>query len=484
MMKIRALLADVNTIEIKGSQDTEVKDLRIDSRKIKDGALFAALAGTRVDGHKFIETAVEKGATCILCEKLPDHLNPDVTYIRVTNSAEAIGKIAHAFYAKPSESLEVVGVTGTNGKTTVATLLFRLFTRLGFTCGLISTIEYHIGKETFESTHTTPDAIRLHSLLHQMVEAGCSHVFMEVSSHAIHQRRISGINFTGGIFTNLSHDHLDYHGTFKAYIEAKKMFFDTLSDQAFALTNADDPNGSVMVQNTSAKVSNYSLNQVSEFKARIIENTIEGLYLELNGTPIHSRLVGRFNAYNLCAVYGGAILLGCSNQEVLLQISNLEPAEGRFELFRGKKKRVVGIVDYAHTPDALEKVLSTLNQVKKRGQRLIALAGCGGDRDREKRPQMGRIMARLADIPIFTSDNPRSEDPEEILAEMYAGVDEKGKEKVLMISNRKQAIRTAVQLSNEGDMILVAGKGHEKYQEIKGVKHLFDDMTELEEALS
>jgi UDP-N-acetylmuramoyl-L-alanyl-D-glutamate--2,6-diaminopimelate ligase len=482
-MRLRELLVEVQIIEIKGSQDIEIDDLQIDSRKIKNGALFAALAGTQVNGHKFIELAIENGAKCILCEEMPDVLNPSITYVRVEDSATTIGLIAHVFFGRSSEQLNLVGVTGTNGKTTVATLLFRLFQAFNYHCGLISTIEYKIGDQSFESSHTTPDVINLHRLLSQMKVEGCTHVFMEVSSHAIDQKRIAGLRFTGGIFTNLSHDHLDYHGTFKEYIHAKKLFFDGLSDQAFALVNADDSNGSVMVQNTSAKVSNYTLNKFSEFKARIIENSIEGLYLELNGVPIHSRLIGRFNAYNLCAVYGAAILLGEEQEELLRQLSNLAPAEGRFDLVKGTKKDVYGIVDYAHTPDALQKVLSTLVQMRKQGQRIITLAGCGGDRDRQKRPKMAKVVASMSDVPIFTSDNPRSEDPEKILEEMMTGIDEEAKEKVLLISNRKQAIKTAVMLAKKGDMILVAGKGHEKYQEIKGVKYPFDDMTILKQEL-
>lgn len=483
MKKLNRLLEDIDIIEIIGSQERGVKSLHIDSREVKKSSLFAALTGTRVDGHKFIESAIQKGATSILCESLPKEKSDHVTYIRVKDAASAIGEIAHRFFGKPSEKLKLVGVTGTNGKSTIVSLFFQLFESLGHPSGLISTIDYRIRDQRFESSHTTPDSIRIHGLMSEMVDAGCTHAFMEVSSHAIDQKRISGLQFAGGIFTNISHDHLDYHGTFKKYIAVKQQFFDGIGAQAFALTNDDDPNGHIMVQNTKAKVSKYSLRKVSTFKARIIENTIVGLQLELDGIAIHARLVGNFNAYNLCAVYGGALLLGEEKENILPALSNLHPAEGRFDLVSGTQNDVIGIVDYAHTPDALKKVLSTLLQVRERKQRVIAVVGCGGDRDKTKRPKMAYIATSLADLTILTSDNPRSEDPLEILKEMQEGVEDEDQAKVLTISDRKEAIRTAVKLARKSDLILVAGKGHEKYQEINGVKYPFDDKAILKEEL-
>ncbi len=484
MMKtIKSLIVGIRAKEIKGHVDQVIEAIHFDSRKVMPGSIFVAVRGRVTDGHAFIDKAVDRGAVCVVMEdQLPEE-NDGVCYIRVDSSGAALAQLACAFYDHPSKQLKMAGVTGTNGKTTVATLLYRLFTDLGHTCGLLSTIENRIGDQVEPTGYTTPDAVAVQEALRRMVDAGCTHAFMEVSSHALDQHRVDGIAWDVAIFTNITHDHLDYHGDFKTYITAKKILFDGLSAQAFALINADDKHAEVMVQNTVAKVSNYSLTKIADFRARVIENRIDGLQLELNGTPLHVRLVGKFNAYNLLAIYGAALLLGASQEQVLTGLSRLQPAEGRFDLVTGSKQ-IFAVVDYAHTPDALHNVLSTLIQVRTAGSRIICIVGCGGDRDRSKRPEMARIAATMADQAILTSDNPRTEDPVAILDQMWSGVPEDRQSQVLRITERKEAIRTGVTLARPGDILLVAGKGHEKYQEIHGHRYPFDDKKVLAEALA
>ena len=481
-MTINELIVNIRTTAISGDGNQEVEAIHFDSRKVIPGSLFVAVKGTATDGHQFIDKAVERGAICVIIDQ--DITVPhDICVIRVANSAAALAQVAHEFYERPSSNLVMVGVTGTNGKTTVATLLYRLFSALGYRCGLLSTVENRIGDHVEPTGFTTPDAVTVQETLSRMVEAGCSHAFMEVSSHALHQHRVDAIEWDVAIFTNLTHDHLDYHGDFKSYIYAKKIFFDGLSAQANALINADDKHGEVMVQNTVSKVSNYSLTKMADFRARVIENRIDGLQLELNGIPVHVRLVGKFNAYNLLAIYGAAMLLGEDRDEVLTVLSQLQPAEGRFDIITGSKP-VTAVVDYAHTPDALQNVLSTLIQVRATGSRIICVVGCGGDRDRTKRPEMARIACTLADMAVLTSDNPRTENPDAILDDMWAGVPKDKLDHVVRITDRKEAIRTAVMLSKPGDVILVAGKGHEKYQEINGRRFPFDDKQVLADVLA
>lgn len=482
-MTIKELIVDIRVREIRGAVDQEVVAIHFDSRRVEPGSVFVAVKGRATDGHKFIDMAVDRGAVCVIAEERVDVADPKVCCIQVDHSAEVLAQIACAFYGHPSRQLTIVGVTGTNGKTTVATLLYRLFTGLGHFCGLLSTVENRIGDKVEPAGYTTPDAVSVQEALARMVQAGCTHVFMEVSSHALDQNRVYGIEWDGAIFTNLTHDHLDYHGDFASYIHAKKKFFDGLSAQAFALLNADDRHAEVMVQNTVAKVSNYSLTKMTDFRARVMENRIDGLHLEMNGTPLHVRLVGKFNAYNLLAIYGAAILLGEERERVLTGLSNLQPAEGRFDLVTGSKQ-VFAVVDYAHTPDALHNVLSTLTHVRTTGSRILCVVGCGGDRDRTKRPAMARIASTLADQCILTSDNPRTENPEAILDEMWSGIPADRQDDVLRITDRKEAIRTAVRLARPGDILLVAGKGHEKYQEINGHRFPFDDKKVLAEALA
>ncbi len=460
----------------------EISEIVFDSRKAKEGTVFVALRGTAVDGHEYIDKAINQGSRAIVCEKV-DNRNPEVLYIIVENSHYALGLISCSFYEHPSKDLKLVGVTGTNGKTTVATILYKLFTGLGQKVGLLSTVENRIGNKVLEATLTTPDALSINCLLATMRDEGCDYVFMEVSSHAADQDRIAGLDFDGAIFTNITHDHLDYHGTFQNYIYAKKKFFDQLPAHAFALVNIDDKRGAVMLQNTSAKCYNYALRSLADFKARIIENTMEGLILELDNREVYSRLVGDFNAYNLLAVYGAAVLLGEERDEILTVLSNLTTAEGRFDYVRSDESGITGIVDYAHTPDALEKVLQTLEKLREGNGRIITVVGCGGDRDRTKRPIMAKMACNYSDQAILTSDNPRTESPEAILKEMEEGVPASAKMKVLIIADRRQAIRTACRLAQKGDIILVAGKGHEKYQEIMGVKYPFDDKEVLRENL-
>lgn len=482
MIGLEAMLTGCDVLEIKGNPEREIEMISLDSRHSKVNGLFIAVRGTQTDGHKFIENALEKKVAAVVCEVVPRDATGDVTWVLVKDSSVAAGVIAHNFYGKPTEKLRLVGVTGTNGKSTTVTLLYGLMQRLGRKAGLISTIENRIAEEQVDAILTTPDPVSLNQLLGKMVEKGCEFAFMEVSSHAVDQNRIAGLSFAGGVFTNITHDHLDYHGSFRRYIEAKKKFFDRMGAHAFALVNADDPRGQVMVQNTSAKVSKFSLEKVSEFRARVLSDSPEGLQLNVDGIDMMSRLVGRFNAYNLLACYATAVLLGFEQMEVVTALSALGPAEGRFEMIRHQQKRIYAVVDYAHTPDALEKVLSTLLHLKVAGGRILAVVGCGGDRDRQKRPVMGKLAAGMADLAIFTSDNPRSEDPDRIIDEMEGGVEESRRNKVLRIVNRKEAIRTAIKMATGNDIILVAGKGHEKYQIIGDQKLLFDDKAIIIEA--
>ena len=479
MKALQNILVGVKLREVVGATQQEITGLQIDSRKITPGAAFVAIKGAQSDGNDFIQKAIENGATVIIGEQKPVELNPAITYIIVENAQEAVAIMAHQFYDEPSTKLKLVGVTGTNGKTTVATLLFKLFNELGYTCGLISTIENHIGKTIVPSTHTTPDPIQLNALLHQMVEAGCTHVFMEVSSHAIHQHRITGLHFVGGAFTNITHDHLDYHQTFEAYLEVKKAFFNQLPSSSFALTNLDDKNGAKMVLNTKAKKITYALHAPANYKGKILENLLSGLVMNINDIEVHCRLIGTFNAYNLLAVYGIAIELGEQPQEVLVILSALTGAEGRFD-YIVSQENIIGIVDYAHTPDALENVLTTIAKLRKGNETVITVVGCGGDRDKTKRPIMAQVACDLSNKVFFTSDNPRSEDPNEIIKDMEQGLSSAAKRKYINIVDRKEAIKAAISFAKAGDIILIAGKGHEKYQDVKGVKHDFDDKQILE----
>ena len=479
-MKLKDTLANCNLMEIIGEKDVDILGITFDSRKVKQGTMFFAVKGTQVDGHNYISKAIEQGATAVVCEKLPKEKADHVTYIQVENSAYVLGMAASNYFGNPSEKLRLVGVTGTNGKTTIATLLYRLFTDAGYSCGLLSTIENIVKGEVIPSTHTTPDPIELNMLLQHMVEQGCEYAFMEVSSHSVTQDRIAGLHFAGGIFTNLTHDHLDYHKTMANYRNAKKHFFDTLPQSAFALTNLDDKNGAVMLQNTKAKKLTYALKHDADFKGIIMESHFDGMLLKVNGTEVFTQLVGGFNASNLLAIYGAAIALGFNKDELLVEISKLHGANGRFDMVHSESG-IVGIVDYAHTPDALENVLTTINEVRCHKETLITVVGCGGNRDTTKRPEMAAVAVKLSDRVILTSDNPRNEDPDEIIRQMKAGIAEADTHKVLSITNRREAIRTAVALAKPGDIILVAGKGHENYQEINGVKNHFDDKEVLSE---
>jgi len=481
MASLQEILYKVNLETVVGDTAIQILDLQIDSRKVKPGTCFIAVKGTVTDGHDYIKGAIDNGASAIVCEKIPEVLNEEVHYVVVRNSAGMAAVMAHNFYGRVTEKISLVGVTGTNGKTTVATLLFKLFSSLGNKCGLISTVQNQIADEVLPSTHTTPDPISLNALLGKMYADGCTHVFMEVSSHAIHQDRISGLHFAGGIFTNITHDHLDYHKTFDEYIKVKKSFFDSLPSTSFALSNADDKRGSVMLQNTKAKKYLYSLKTMADFKARIIEDSLLGLELMVDDLEVHFRLIGTFNAYNLLAVYGAAICMDEGKEKVLQVLSNTTGAEGRFDYLVSPNEKIVGIVDYAHTPDALLNVLATIKNLRHGEKDIITVVGCGGNRDKAKRPQMAEVACEYSDKIIFTSDNPRNEDPDEIIKEMEKGVPVTARKKCLSITDRKEAIKTAVSLSQKEDIILVAGKGHEKYQEIKGVKKHFDDKEVLAE---
>lgn len=473
------LLPAVNYALVQGNLEQEINELVFDSRKASAKSVFFAIVGSTNNGHNYIQNVYEKGCRVFVVQESTS-LPKDATIIKVENTSEALGLIACAFYDYPSQDLKLVGITGTNGKTTTTTLLHRLFTELGYKCGLISTVVNKIGTTEIQSTHTTPDPINLNALLAKMVAEGCDYCFMEVSSHAVHQHRITGLEFIGGAFTNITHDHLDYHKTFAEYIRVKKSFFDGLGKEAFALVNSDDKNGLVMLQNTAAKKVSFALKTPAEFKGKVIENELTGLIMTINNTEVYSRLVGDFNAYNLLVVFGVSQLLGMDEMEVLRIISNLESVEGRFQYVRSNAG-ITAIVDYAHTPDALENVLKTINGIRKGTQKVITLVGCGGDRDKTKRPKMAQIACDLSSQTILTSDNPRTENPQTILEEMEAGLNEEQQTKAITIQDRKQAIKTAISLANVGDILLIAGKGHEKYQEIMGIKHDFDDLKITEE---
>jgi len=481
MAELQDILYKVSIRSVHGELDRSVDNLQTDSRLAGPGSLFVALKGTHVDGHAFIPQVIAAGASIIVCEELPAPLLDGITYLQVESTAAAAGVIAHNFYGQPTEKLKLVGVTGTNGKTTIATLLYKLFTALGYKSGLLSTVENRIIERILPATHTTPDPLHLNALLKEMVDSGCTHAFMETSSHAIHQQRIAGLHYSGGIFSNITHDHLDYHKTFDEYIRVKKSFFDSLPSDAFAISNADDKRGGVMLQNTNAKKYFYSLKTLAEFKGKILENNLTGLVMTVNDKETHFRLIGEFNAYNLLAVYGAAICLGEEKSEVLRHLSTLSGAEGRFDYVVSPKERIIGIVDYAHTPDALINVLVTIQKLRKGHERIITVVGCGGDRDKTKRPLMGAAACEYSDKVIFTSDNPRSEDPDQIIRDIEEGLNTAAKRKYISITDRKEAIRTALTIAEREDILLIAGKGHEKYQEIKGVKYPFDDKQVLAE---
>lgn len=482
MNNLNDILTSLDVVKLVGQSDIDLTGVNSDSRNVEPGSLFVATRGTQVDGHDYIASAIEKGAMAVVCEILPEKLSPDVVYVVVKNTNVALGKIASAWYDFPSSSLRLVGVTGTNGKTTIATLLYRLFRRLGHKCGLISTVCNCIDSEEFPSTHTTPDPLTLNRLLAQMVECGCKFAFMEVSSHAIDQRRIEGLCFEGGVFTNLTRDHLDYHKTFAEYLAVKKRFFDELSDEAFALTNVDDKNGLVMLQNTKAEKKTYSVRSMSDFKTKVIEDGFDGLKLEINRKEVFLPFIGKFNAYNLTAVYATALLLGCDSDETLLNLSALRPVSGRFEPIAAPSGYKV-IVDYAHTPDALKNVLETIDSFLAVEARLITVVGCGGNRDRGKRPLMAKEAVKLSHQVIFTSDNPRNEEPQTIVDEMMEGVEMADRAKVITILDRYQAIKTAMLLARPKDVVLIAGKGHENYQEINGTRTHFDDKEVVRETM-
>ncbi len=482
-MILNELLKDIKPISISGNADIEVTGINIDSRKIEKGHMFVAIKGTQTDGHAYIGKAIELGATSIVCETLPETLDEGVAYIVAESTEDAVGRLATAYYGYPSTKLQLVGVTGTNGKTTIATLLYNMFRKMGHKCGLLSTVCNYIEDEPIAASHTTPDPIALNQLLAKMVEAGCEYGFMECSSHAIAQKRIGGLKFAGGLFTNLTRDHLDYHLTFDNYRDAKKAFFDNLPKNAFAVTNADDKNGMVMVQNCKAKVKTYSTRTMSDFKARIVECHFEGMYLEIDGREVGVQFIGKFNVSNLLAVYGAAVMLGKKPDEILLVMSTLKSVSGRLEPIHGKDG-YTAIVDYAHTPDALENVLNAIHEVLDGKGKVITVCGAGGNRDKGKRPLMAKEAAKKSDRVIITSDNPRYEEPQDIINDMLAGLTPAMMKKTLSIADRKEAIRTACMMAERGDVILVAGKGHENYQEIKGVKHHFDDKEVLMEIMN
>ncbi len=478
-MKINELIQNITFSEIIGDTGKEVQGIEFDSRRVKPGYMFVAQPGLLSDGHRFIGKAIENGTKTVVCEQFPAERVAEVTYIKVPDSNEALGNLASAFYRFPSAKLKVVGVTGTNGKTSIATLLYKMFLRLGYKTGLISTISYRINESEETASHTTPNALKIQQLLAEMAEAGCDYCFMEVSSHAIHQKRIAGIGFTGGIFTNITHDHLDYHKTFAEYIKAKKAFFDGLPEGAFAITNTDDKNGLVMLQNTKAEKITYSTSSVADFRCRVIESHFDGMLLNLDGNEIWTRFVGKFNASNLLAVYAASIKLGQKKEEVLTILSHLTPVKGRFETVRSLDG-ILAIIDYAHTPDALKNVLDTISKIRTRNEKVITVVGAGGDRDKTKRPEMANEAVLASDRVILTSDNPRTENPAQIIKDMEAGVPAKYLSKVVSIEKRSEAIKTAAMIARPGDIILIAGKGHENYQEINGVKYHFDDKEEIE----
>ena len=473
-MKLKELLKNITVLAVKGSDDVEVTGVNIDSRRIKDGHLFVAMKGTQVDGHKFIPKAVELGAKAVLCEEMPEQTDENVTYVQVASTEDVVGEVATTFHGNPSTKLKLVGVTGTNGKTTIATLLYNMFSKMGHKCGLLSTVCNYIVDEAVPADHTTPDPIALNEQLHRMVDAGCEYAFMECSSHAIAQKRIGGLTFAGGLFTNLTRDHLDYHKTFENYRNAKKAFFDMLPKTAFAITNADDKNGMIMVQNTKAQVKTYSTRSVADFKARIIECHFEGMYLEIDGREVGVQFIGKFNVSNLLAVYGAAVMLGKKPEDVLVVMSTLHSVSGRLEPIHSPEG-YTAVVDYAHTPDALENVLNAIHEVLDGKGEVITVCGAGGNRDKGKRPLMAQEAVKQSDRVIITSDNPRFEEPQDIINDMLAGLNPQQMKKVITIVDRREAIRTACMMAKKGDVVLIAGKGHENYQDVKGVKHHFDD---------
>ena len=477
-MKLNELLSKVKSADITGDADVDIMGVDIDSRRVKPGHLFVAVRGTQVDGHSFIPKAIEQGAVAVLCEDMPEERREGITYVKVSSTEAAVGPVATMFYGDPSTKLKLVGVTGTNGKTTIATLLYNMFRKFGHRCGLLSTVCNYIEDEAIPADHTTPDPIELNRLLACMVEAGCEYAFMECSSHAIAQQRIGGLKFAGGLFTNLTRDHLDYHKTFENYRDAKKAFFDSLPKTAFAITNADDKNGMVMVQNTKATVKTYSTRSLADFKAKIIECHFEGMYLDIDGREVGVQFIGKFNVSNLLAVYGAAVMLGKAPEDILLIMSTLRSVSGRLEPIRSKGG-ITAIVDYAHTPDALENVLNAIHEVLDGKGKVITVCGAGGNRDKGKRPLMAQEAVKQSDRVIITSDNPRFEEPQDIINDMLAGLNAQQMKKVISIADRREAIRTAAMMAEKGDVILIAGKGHEDYQEIKGVKHHFDDREEV-----
>ena len=477
-MILNDIIKNIAAEQIVGSIEKDIADIQFDSRLTGVGSMFVAQRGVGADGHLFIGKAISGGAVAVVCEQLPEELQADITYIKVADSNEALGLLASAFYGNPSENLNVVGVTGTNGKTSIATLLYKMFLKLGYKAGLLSTISYRINESEETASHTTPNALKIQQLMAEMVEAGCQYCFMEVSSHAVHQKRIAGIRFAGGIFTNLTHDHLDYHKTFAEYLKAKKTFFDSLSAESFAVTNIDDKNGMVMLQNTSAKKVTCSTRAMADYRCKMLENHFDGMLLNMDGQEIWTRFVGKFNASNLLAVYAAAIELGQNKNSVLTIISELVPVQGRFDTVRSADGKLA-IVDYAHTPDALKNVLAAISEIRTRNEQVITVVGAGGDRDKTKRPEMAKEAVLASDKVILTSDNPRTEDPAQIIKDMEAGVQAQFKSKVVSIENRREAIKTAALIARPGDIILIAGKGHENYQDIKGVKHHFDDKEEI-----
>ena len=481
MMELELLLKSINAIQISGDTKKDITGVNLDSRLVEPGGLFVAVKGTQADGHAYIGKAVEKGAAAVVCETWPEQLAEGVAYVQVKDSGSAVGRLATAFYGDPTSKMELVGVTGTNGKTTIATLLYNMFRAFGYKCGLCSTVCNYIDGEAIPTEHTTPDPVTLNRLLGRMADEGCKYAFMEVSSHAVAQHRIAGLKFAGGIFTNLTRDHLDYHKTFENYRDAKKAFFDGLPKGAFAVTNADDRNGMVMVQNTKASVKTYSLRAAADFKGKVLEESFEGMYLEINGREVSVPFIGRFNVSNLLAVYAAAICMGRQPEDVLVALSTLHPVNGRFETLRSPEG-VTAIVDYAHTPDALTNVLSTINEIQKHRGEVITVCGAGGNRDKGKRPLMAQEAVKGSDRVVITSDNPRFEEPQDIINDMLAGLDKNQMRKVVSIADRREAIRTACMMAQPGDVVLVAGKGHEDYQEVKGVKHHFDDHEVIREA--
>jgi UDP-N-acetylmuramoyl-L-alanyl-D-glutamate--2,6-diaminopimelate ligase len=479
---LKDILYKVTIEAVHGSTVLPIEEIEFDSRKVSTNDVFVAIKGSLSDGHQFIDKAISLGASVVVCEDLPATLLENITYVKVQNSNQALSYLAANYYNNPSQKLKLIGITGTNGKTTIASLLFQMFKKAGYKVGLLSTVKIMVDEVEYKATHTTPDSLTINQYLDEMVEVGCEFCFMEVSSHGIHQKRTESLQFEGGVFTNLSHDHLDYHDTFAEYRDVKKSFFDSLPKSAFAITNVDDKNGVVMLQNTGAKKRTYALKTYADFKAQVLENQLSGLVLKINNDEVWTKLIGSFNAYNLLAIYGVAIELGIESNEALRLLSELESVSGRFQFVISQSK-ITAIVDYAHTPDALENVLKTIEDIRTKNEQLITIVGCGGDRDKTKRPIMANIAASLSDKAIFTADNPRTENPQTIIEEMEAGVEGQNFKKTISILDRKQAIKTACQMANPGDIILIAGKGHETYQEINGVRHDFDDMQIVQELL-